>query len=94
MRRLGRDTIFLVRAPHDDLDCISRQRSLQRLRFIPWRTHPYVALFVGDQDHRRRLRVDWFDDRVGRTGDPTTGDSSDARVIRKFGTVPDDLSPL
>jgi hypothetical protein len=29
-----------------------------------------------------------------RTGDPTTGDFSDAKVIRKFGDVPDDLSTL
>jgi hypothetical protein len=29
-----------------------------------------------------------------RTGDPATGDFSDARVIRKFGDVPDDLSKL
>jgi hypothetical protein len=29
-----------------------------------------------------------------RTGDPATGDFSDAKVIRKFGEVPDDLSPL
>jgi hypothetical protein len=28
------------------------------------------------------------------TGDPATGDFSDARVIRKFGDVPDDLSAL
>jgi hypothetical protein len=27
-----------------------------------------------------------------RTGDPATGDFSDAKVIRKFGNVPDDLS--
>jgi hypothetical protein len=27
-----------------------------------------------------------------RTGDPAAGDFSDARVIRKFGDVPDDLS--
>jgi hypothetical protein len=26
-----------------------------------------------------------------RTGDPATGDFSDAKVIRKFGDVPDDL---
>lgn len=30
----------------------------------------------------------------GRTGDPATGDFSDAEVIRKFGDVPDDLSSL
>jgi hypothetical protein len=29
-----------------------------------------------------------------RTGDPATGDFSDARVIRKFGDVPDDLGTL
>jgi hypothetical protein len=26
-----------------------------------------------------------------RTGDPATGDLSDAKLIRKFGDVPDDL---
>ncbi|MGM4960911.1 hypothetical protein ACT4MK_36975 [Bradyrhizobium barranii] len=29
-----------------------------------------------------------------RTGDPSSGDFSDAKVIRKFGDVPDDLSAL
>ena len=29
-----------------------------------------------------------------RTGDPATGDFSDAKVIREFGDVPDDLSAL
>jgi hypothetical protein len=29
-----------------------------------------------------------------RSGDPTTGDFGDAQVIRKFGSVPDDLSAL
>ncbi len=29
-----------------------------------------------------------------RTGDPATGDFGDAKVIRKFGDVPDDLSSL
>ena len=29
-----------------------------------------------------------------RTGDPATGDFSDAKVIEKFGDVPDDLSAL
>jgi hypothetical protein len=29
-----------------------------------------------------------------RTGDPATGDFSDAKVIRKFGEVPDNLSSL
>jgi hypothetical protein len=31
---------------------------------------------------------------ASRTGDPATGDFSDAKVIRKFGDVPDDLSSL
>jgi hypothetical protein len=29
-----------------------------------------------------------------RTGDPATGEFGDARVIKKFGEVPDDLSAL
>jgi hypothetical protein len=29
-----------------------------------------------------------------RTGDPATGDFSDAKVIRRFGDVPTDLSAL
>jgi hypothetical protein len=29
-----------------------------------------------------------------RTGDPVTGDFSDAKVIKQFGDVPDDLSSL
>jgi hypothetical protein len=29
-----------------------------------------------------------------RTGDPTTGEFGDAKVIKKFGEVPDDLSTL
>jgi hypothetical protein len=29
-----------------------------------------------------------------RTGDPATGDFSNAKVIRKYGDVPDDLSAL
>jgi hypothetical protein len=29
-----------------------------------------------------------------RTGDPATGDFNDAKVLKKFGDVPDDLSGL
>jgi len=29
-----------------------------------------------------------------RTGDPSSGEFSDAKVVRKFGDVPDDLSDL
>jgi hypothetical protein len=32
--------------------------------------------------------------RLQRMGDPSTGDFGDAKVIRKFGDVPDDLSAL
>jgi hypothetical protein len=28
------------------------------------------------------------------TGDPTTGDFGDAKIIKKFGEVPDDLNRL
>jgi hypothetical protein len=31
---------------------------------------------------------------LSQTGDPATGDFSDAKPIRKFGNVPDDLSAL
>jgi hypothetical protein len=34
-------------APHDDLQRIIRERPLQRLRLIPRRAHPNVALFIG-----------------------------------------------
>jgi hypothetical protein len=33
-------------------------------------------------------------DAQHRTGDPTTGNFSDATVLRKFGDVPGDLSAL
>jgi hypothetical protein len=32
--------------------------------------------------------------RLGRTSAPSSGDFGDAKVIRKFGEVPDDLSTL
>jgi hypothetical protein len=50
--------IFLIRTAHDDLERIVRQRPLQRLRLIPWRAHPNIALFIGGQDHWHYLRVD------------------------------------
>lgn len=31
---------------------------------------------------------------LSRTGDPSSGDLSDAKLIRKFGDVPNDLSAL
>jgi hypothetical protein len=35
-----------------------------------------------------------LENAISRTGDPATGDFNDAKVIRKFGDVPDDLSAL
>ena len=49
-RKLGRP-IFLVDATGDDFERDIRQRTLQQLRLIPWRAHPHVAFFLGDQDH-------------------------------------------
>jgi hypothetical protein len=46
-----RRLIFLVGASGDDLDRVSRQRPLGCPRLIPWRVHPHVAFFLGDQDH-------------------------------------------
>jgi hypothetical protein len=41
--------VFLVDAARDDLQRVIRQRPLQRLRLIPWRAHPDVALLVVGQ---------------------------------------------
>jgi hypothetical protein len=49
---------------HDDPERIIRQRSLQRLRFIPRCAHPHVAFFIGNQDHWHCLGMDRFDHRV------------------------------
>jgi hypothetical protein len=43
--------IFLVGTPGDDLHRVIRQRPLECPRLIPWRAHPHVAFFLGDQDH-------------------------------------------
>jgi hypothetical protein len=61
-----RRLIFLVDAARDDLQRIIRQRPLQRLGLIPRRAHPHVALFIGRQDHRHRLRMDRFDNGIRR----------------------------
>ena len=50
--------IVFVRSPHDDLQRIIRQRSLQRLGLVPRRAHPYVSFLVCQQDHRHGLRVE------------------------------------
>src|ERR1700739_1533738 len=57
--------IFLVGTPGDDLERIIRQRPSQRPRLIPWRAHPHVAFFLGDQDkcsHSTAINADqWLD---------------------------------
>ncbi len=61
--------ILFLGPAHDDPERIVRQRSLQRLRFIPW--CPHVPLFVGRQDHRHGLRMDRLDHRVRRCREKT-----------------------
>src|ERR1700675_2497073 len=56
--------IFLVHSTGDDLERVIRQRSLQRLGFIPRRSHPDVALLVGRQDYRHCLRMNCLTTRV------------------------------
>ena len=59
----------------------------------PWKMLPGV----GQLQPMRAEALSRKEDHVGavafsHTGDPATGDFSDALVIRKFGDVPDDLS--
>jgi hypothetical protein len=63
---LGRSSIFLLGAAHHDLERIIGQRPLQRLRLIPRRARPNVALLVGRQDHGHRLGMDRRDNSVRR----------------------------
>ena len=60
--------VFLVRAAGNDPDRVVRQRPLQRLGLVPWRTHPDVAFLVRHQDDRHGLRVDRLDHGVRRRG--------------------------
>src|ERR1700757_5162096 len=63
---LGRRSIFLLRATQHDLQRIIRQWPPQRLRLIPWRAHPHIALLVRGQDHRHGLGMYRLDYGVGR----------------------------
>src|SRR3979490_824459 len=58
--------ILLGFAACDYQHLVIRQRALQRLRLIPWRPHPNVALFLGRQDHGHGLGMYRLDDRVRR----------------------------
>jgi hypothetical protein len=60
---------------------------------------PSVAVGVPLHNRRRAKSLLHLEGHVGavafsRTGDLATGDFSDAKVIKKFGDVPDDLSAL
>lgn len=54
--------------------------------------NPVVVVMRAEALSRREGHVGAV--AFSRTGDPATGDFSDAKVIRKFGDVPDDLSTL
>jgi hypothetical protein len=40
------------------------------------------------------IRAEALSRKPGHIGDPATGDFGDAKIIKKFGEVPDDLSAL
>jgi hypothetical protein len=54
--------------------------------------NPNAAVMRADALSRKQGHVGTV--AFSRTGDPATGDFSDAKVNRKFGDVPDDLSAL
>jgi hypothetical protein len=54
--------------------------------------NPNAAVMRAEAFSRRERYVGAV--AFSRTGDPATGEFSDAKVIRKFGDVPDDLSVL
>jgi hypothetical protein len=57
-----RRAILLVSPTHDDPERVIRQWPLQSLGLVPRRAHPHIALLVGGQNHRHRLRMDRLDD--------------------------------
>jgi hypothetical protein len=58
--------VFLVGPTHHNAQHVVRQRPLQRLGFVPRPSKPCLALLVGRQDHRHRLRMDRLNDGVRR----------------------------
>jgi hypothetical protein len=54
--------------------------------------NPNAAVMRADALSRKEGHVGAV--AFSRTGDPATGDFGDAKVIKKFGDVPDDLSAL
>jgi len=67
-----------------------------RRRSCPWRSgrcfNPNAAVARAEALSRKPGNVGAV--AFSRTGDPATGDFGDAKVIRKFGEVPDDFSML
>ncbi|MEH2563463.1 hypothetical protein V1289_003090 [Bradyrhizobium sp. AZCC 2289] len=58
--KLGSRLVFLVDSSRDDLERIIRQRPLQRLRLIPRRAHPDIALLVRRQDRITGIAFGWI----------------------------------
>jgi len=54
--------------------------------------NPYTAAMMAEALSRKPGHAGAI--AFSRTGDPSSGDFSDATLIRKFGDVPDDLSSL
>jgi hypothetical protein len=54
--------------------------------------HPVAVVMRAEALSRKEGHVGAV--AFSRTGDPATGDLSDAKVLKKFGEVPDDLSTL
>jgi hypothetical protein len=58
--------ILLSFTAHHNVQCIFRQRPLQRRSLIPWRSHPNVMFFCSRQNHWHRLWMNRLNDRVRR----------------------------
>jgi hypothetical protein len=79
--------VFFIDPASDDLEYVIRQRPLQSLRLIPWRTHPDVALLVGRQDHRHCLGMDRLDDDVRCRGQKSVNEMRPANRLRLGASV-------
>jgi hypothetical protein len=88
-----RGFVFLVDTAHHDLERIIRQESLQRLRLVPGRAHPHIALLLGRQDHWHRLRVDRLDHRVWCRGQEAIDEMRPRDRLRLGATVAFVLGP-
>ena len=82
-------SVRLVTPSGNDPQCVIQQRPLERLRLVPRRTHPDVALLICRQDHRHRLGMDRLDDRVRRCGEETV----DKNRLRLGATTALELGP-